>query len=37
MALAGWRDRSMVLRYGASMAEQRALDAVTRLRFSDRY
>lgn len=37
MALAGWRDRSMVLRYGASMAEARALDAVARSRFSDRY
>lgn len=37
MALAGWRDRSMVLRYGASMAEQRALDAVARSHFSERY
>lgn len=37
MALAGWRDRSMVQRYGASMAEQRALDAVSRSQFSDRY
>ncbi len=37
MALAGWRDRSMVQRYGASMAEERALDAVARSRFSERY
>lgn len=36
-ALAGWRDRSMVLRYGASMAESRALEAVARSGFSDRY
>ena len=37
MALAGWRDRSMVLRYGASMSEQRAHEEVVRSGFSDRY
>lgn len=37
MALAGWKDRSMLQRYGASMAEERALLAVQRSGFGDRY
>ena len=37
LALAGWKDRSMLDRYGASMAEQRALLAVQRSGFGDRY
>ncbi|WP_344218704.1 site-specific integrase [Kribbella sancticallisti] len=37
MAKAGWKDRAMVDRYGASMAEQRALEAFARSGFSDRY
>jgi hypothetical protein len=37
MALAAWRDRSMVERDGASMAESRAMDAAARTGFADRF
>ncbi|MDX6308450.1 MAG: hypothetical protein QOI06_1496 [Nocardioidaceae bacterium] len=37
LALAGWKDRSMLQRYGASMAEERALLAIQRSGFGDRY
>lgn len=37
MAVAGWKDRAMVDRYGASMAEQRALAAFAASGFGDRY
>jgi hypothetical protein len=34
--LASWRNRSMPPRYGASMAQTRALNTVARSGFSDR-
>jgi site-specific recombinase XerD len=37
MAQAGWKDRAMVDRYGASMAQERALEAFDRSGFTDRY
>ena len=36
MALFGWKDRSMLDRYGASLKQQRAVDAATRRGFGDR-
>lgn len=37
MAHFGWKDRSMLDRYGASMAESRAIKAVTESGFGDRH
>ncbi|WP_425554574.1 tyrosine-type recombinase/integrase [Kribbella sancticallisti] len=37
MAIAGWKDPSMLLRYGATLAEERALTAFTQSGFGNRY